>query len=53
MIRCSDQRIIYDDQEEWTTADLNLLQVGAPAIPFSRSAEVIYRLAGDIVINWR
>jgi hypothetical protein len=41
-----DQRIVYDDQEEWTPADLNLLQVGAPAIPFSRSEEVIYRLAG-------
>ena len=40
-----DQRIIYDDQEAWTAADLNLLQVGAPAIPFSRSQEVIQQLA--------
>ena len=41
-----EQRIVYDDQEEWTSADLNLLQVGAPSIPFSRSQEVIHRLAG-------
>jgi hypothetical protein len=41
-----EQRIVYDDEEIWTPADLNLLQVGAPAIPFSRSQEVIYRLAG-------
>jgi hypothetical protein len=40
-----DQRIVYDDEEDWTAADLNLLQVGAPAIAFSRSAEVIERLA--------
>ena len=40
-----DQRIVYDDEEEWTAADLNLLQVGANAIPFSRSEEVIERLA--------
>jgi hypothetical protein len=40
-----DQRIVYDDEENWTPADLNLLQVGAFAIPFSRSSEVIERLA--------
>jgi hypothetical protein len=40
-----DQRIVYDDEENWTPADLNLLQVGASAIPFSRSSEVIERLA--------
>jgi hypothetical protein len=40
-----DQRIVYDDEEEWTPADLNLLQVGAFAVPFSRSSEVIGRLA--------
>jgi hypothetical protein len=40
-----DQRIVYDDEESWTAADLNLLQVGAHVIPFSRSAEVIKRLA--------
>jgi hypothetical protein len=40
-----EQRIVYDDEEDWTAADLNLLQVGASAIPFSRSEEVIERLA--------
>jgi hypothetical protein len=40
-----EQRIVYDDEESWTAADLNLLQVGAHVIPFSRSAEVIKRLA--------
>jgi len=39
------QRIIYDDDEGWSAADLNLLQVGAPAVPFSRSREVIERVA--------
>lgn len=40
-----EQRIVYDDEEEWSPADLNLLQVGAHVIPFSRSSEVIERLA--------
>jgi hypothetical protein len=40
-----DQRIVYDDEESWTAADLNLLNVGATAVAFSRSAEVIQRLA--------
>jgi hypothetical protein len=40
-----EQRIIYDDEEDWTPADLNLLQVGAIVIPFSRSSEVIAGLA--------
>jgi hypothetical protein len=39
------QRIVYDDEEEWTPADLNLLQVGAPVIAFSHASEVIERLA--------
>ena len=39
------QRIIYDDEEEWTTSDLNLLQVGATVVRFSRAREVIERLA--------
>src|ERR1700730_10121490 len=42
-----EQRIIYDDEEEWTPADLNLLQVGATIIPFSRSSLVISRLAAS------
>jgi len=40
-----EQRIVYDDEEKWTPADLNLLQVGATVVPFSRSSEVIGRLA--------
>ena len=40
-----DQRIVYDDEEVWSAADLNLLQVGATAIPFSQSSEVIARIA--------
>lgn len=41
-----EQRIIYDDEDDWNPADLNLLQVGAPVIAFSKSASVIRRLAG-------
>jgi hypothetical protein len=40
-----EQRIVYDDHEEWNPADLNLLQVGATAVPFSKFPEVIARLA--------
>jgi hypothetical protein len=40
-----EQRIVYDDEEEWTPADLNLLQVGATVVPFSRTREVIGRFA--------
>ena len=39
------QRIIYDDEENWGASDLNLLQVGALPVPFSRSREVIERVA--------
>jgi hypothetical protein len=39
------QRIIFDDQEDWSAADLNLLSVGAPAIPFSQSPSTIQRVA--------
>jgi hypothetical protein len=39
------QRIIYDDEDDWSPADLNLLQVGAVVVPFSRASEVIERLA--------
>jgi hypothetical protein len=46
-----EQRIIYDDEEDWTAADLNLLQVGAFAVPFSKSAEVIGRLAREQAIK--
>lgn len=40
-----EQRIVYDDQEKWSPSDLNLLQVGANVIPFSRAPEVIERVA--------
>lgn len=40
-----EQRIVYDDDDDWTPSDLNLLQVGATAIPFTRSEEVIQRIA--------
>lgn len=40
-----EQRIIYDDQETWPAADLNLLKIGAPPVPFSRAPEVLERLA--------
>jgi hypothetical protein len=42
-----EQRIVFDDEEDWTPADLNLLQVGATVIPFSRSSEVIRRIAAS------
>jgi hypothetical protein len=40
-----EQRIIYDDEERWSAADLNLLKIGAPLVPFSRAPEVLERLA--------
>lgn len=40
-----EQRIVFDDAERWSAADLNLLQVGATIVPFSRATEVICRLA--------
>jgi hypothetical protein len=39
------QRIVYDDEDDWTPSDLNLLQVGAPVVAFSNVSEVIERLA--------
>ncbi|MEF2549132.1 hypothetical protein VQ045_18405 [Aurantimonas sp. E1-2-R+4] len=41
------QRIIYDDAEPWKSADIALLQVGATVVPFSRSQEVIERIAEE------
>lgn len=40
-----EQRIVYDDAEGWSAADLNLLNVGAPAIAFSKASVVIDRIA--------
>jgi len=42
-----EQRIVYDDYETWTAADLTLLQMGATVVPFSRSREVVKRLADE------
>jgi hypothetical protein len=39
------QRIVYDDHQRWPAADLNLLSVGAPAVPFSQAPEVLQRIA--------
>lgn len=40
-----EQRIVYDDNEEWKVEDLNLLQAGATVVPFSKSMDVIRRIA--------
>ena len=42
------QRIVYDDEEAWQPSDLNLLGMGATVVPFSRSYEVIERLAASV-----
>ncbi|WP_298139586.1 hypothetical protein [Acidiferrobacter sp.] len=42
-----EQRIIYDDEDNWKSDELNLLQVGAAVIPFSRAPEVLARIAGS------
>lgn len=40
-----EQRIIYDDAEEWRAEDLNLLKLGAKVVSFSQAHEVLNRLA--------
>ena len=42
------QRIVYDDEDTWSAADLNLLGLGAIPVPFSGSYEVIERLAASV-----
>ncbi len=39
------QLIVYDDGMKWNASDLNLLQVGAPTVPFSHAEREITRLA--------
>lgn len=39
------QRIIYDDGQGWSAENLSLLTIGANAIPFSKSQDVISRVA--------
>ncbi len=41
------QRIVFDDEDDWSPSDLNLLSLGAVAVPFSKSYEVIERLAAN------
>jgi hypothetical protein len=40
-----DQRIVFDDDEDWTPEELNLLTVGAPAVAFGRSRQAIAQYA--------
>lgn len=40
-----DQLIVYDDQQDWSSADLKLLQIAAPTVPFSRAEREIVRRA--------
>jgi hypothetical protein len=40
-----EQRIVYDDGERWSPADLSLLQMGATPVPYSRARDVIRRVA--------
>ncbi len=40
-----EQRIVYDDEDSWPVGDLELLQLGAIVVPFSRSEAVFRRLA--------
>jgi len=43
-----DQRIIYDDTQSWSAADLKLLQNGASVVPFSKAQPVIQRIAHEL-----
>lgn len=41
-----EQRIVYDDEEDWTAEDINLLQVGAAIVmPFSRASDALGRFS--------
>jgi hypothetical protein len=43
-----EQRIVYDDADSWSAADLNLLNVGATVVPFSKAEHVIARVAREV-----
>lgn len=45
-----DQRIVYDDAQPWSVADLNLLKLGATIVPFSQAQAVIQRIAKELRI---
>lgn len=38
-----EQRIVYDDEDSWTAADLSLLQMAATTVPYSSFQKVIGR----------
>lgn len=40
-----EQRIIYDDDEPWSSADLSLLRVGARPVPYSEVGRLLDRMA--------
>jgi hypothetical protein len=40
------QRIVYDDQEEWRAEDLNLLQMAATLVPLSKFRREVREIAG-------
>ena len=40
-----EQLIVYDDQVNWSSADLKVLEVGARTVPFSSAESVIKRVA--------
>jgi hypothetical protein len=40
-----EQRIVYDDSDEWKASEINILQFGATVIPFSKAPRVLSRLA--------
>jgi hypothetical protein len=39
------QRIVYDDEDQWKSADLALLGLGATVVPFTKVRPVLSRLA--------
>lgn len=42
-----EQRIVYDDDDSgWKPDELNLLQIGATVVPFSKAQQVFGRIAG-------
>lgn len=42
-----EQRLVYDDREDWKPDELNLLQVGATVIPFSRASQAFERFSAN------
>lgn len=38
------QRIVYDEAEEWSSSDLNLLQMAATLVPLSKAGESLEKL---------